>query len=323
MPKKKSKTQKKPREQVRDPVYQLKISLKHIKPPVWRRVLVPAGWTLGSLHDIIQITFAWDNSHLNMFDLDGQKFTVTDGPEAAEDYALGIEDADEAPLDLLDLRPGDKFTYTYDFGDNWEHVVEVEKIVEADSSQTYPYCLKGARAAPPEDCGGPFGYEELLEAQADPQHPDHEEALEWTGGPIDREAFNLDAVNKQLWAGAHLIAPTPKLSDELRKAIEEQAPGLIGADSDTEVTVSLTPSDQGLLAGFAAVRSISGEEWLPLLEFDREVRVSLPLYIWAELGSILISVAEHLDDEIVADRLRSLSTEQIYEGVREAVGKSK
>ena len=93
-----------------------------------------------------------------------------------------------------------KFTYVYDFGDNWHHTVQVEKVLELEPKVKYPRCVKGSRAGPPEDCGGPWGYGGFLEAIQNPSHEEHEEMLEWVGGEFDPEAFDLEAVNEELAA---------------------------------------------------------------------------------------------------------------------------
>src|SRR5207302_231955 len=93
-----------------------------------------------------------------------------------------------------------KFTYVYDFGDNWRHIIQVEKVLEPAPKVKYPHCVKGSRAGPPEDCGGAWGYGSFLEAIQNPGHAEHEEMLEWIGGEFDPEAFDLDALNEELAA---------------------------------------------------------------------------------------------------------------------------
>ena len=93
-----------------------------------------------------------------------------------------------------------KFRYIYDFGDNWEHIVTVEKTLDADPTAKYPHCTAGKRACPPEDCGGPWSYDEFLVAISDPKHKEHKELLEWVGGEFDPEKFDLSEVNQQLAA---------------------------------------------------------------------------------------------------------------------------
>lgn len=96
------------------------------------------------------------------------------------------------------VSEGDKLIYEYDFGDGWEHKIRIEKILPAEKGKRYPVCLAGKRACPPEDCGGPPGYERLLEVLRDPKHEEYEETLEWLGGPFDPEAFDVNEVNRML-----------------------------------------------------------------------------------------------------------------------------
>jgi hypothetical protein len=89
-------------------------------------------------------------------------------------------------------------SYTYDFGDNWEHTIQIEKVVDAEPGIRYPRCIDGKRACPPEDCGGAWGYGDFLKAIQDPKHSEHEEMTEWIGGEFDPEEFDLAAVNNGL-----------------------------------------------------------------------------------------------------------------------------
>lgn len=175
-----------------DTVLQLKISLLGLgDPPVWRRLLVPAGIKLDRLHDLIQAAIGWDGYHMHAFSAGGVDYGIPD-PE------LGFRDERRTTLGRVIAKPGDRLRYTYDFGDNWEHDILIEQVGPPVPELAYPVCLAGERACPPDDCGGVWGYAELLEALADPKHPEHEWLLEWAGGPIDPEAFDRDEVNKQL-----------------------------------------------------------------------------------------------------------------------------
>ncbi len=98
-------------------------------------------------------------------------------------------------FDVADSRS--KIIYNYDFGDDWRHQIKIEKITD-DESQVTPYCLDGARACPPEDSGGPWGYQNNLKVLADPDHEDYQDVIEWMGDKFDPEKFNRDAVNRQL-----------------------------------------------------------------------------------------------------------------------------
>ena len=173
-------------------VYQLKITLRDIKPPVWRRVQVK-DCTLNQLHDIIQTCMGWDGYHLHSFEIGGEQYSEPD-PDGM------METEDERKVKLSQIVAGGikKFTYTYDFGDNWDHVVQVEKTLEAEAGVRYPRCIAGKRACPPEDCGGPWGYAEFLEAVSNPKQERHEELLEWAGGEFDPESFDTEAVNEEL-----------------------------------------------------------------------------------------------------------------------------
>ncbi len=187
-----------PKTAARD-IYQLKVTLRGSKPPIWRRLQVASDTSLYKLHQIIQIAMDWDNSHLHHF-IVGE--TVYDDRASEPDpFGLGMESKDErkAKLGQLLSRPKEKLLYEYDFGDSWEHEILLEKVLPPDEGTRYPVCVGGKRAAPPDDCGGIWGYYEMLDALSDPDHPDHEEYDEWLGAePFDTETFDLDAINDRL-----------------------------------------------------------------------------------------------------------------------------
>jgi hypothetical protein len=172
-------------------VYQLKITLKDVRPPIWRRALVP-DCSLEELHEIIQVAMGWENYHLFDFEVGGERYTDSRGADELE-----MEDASQVLLSELVPKEKFKFGYTYDFGDDWRHEIVVEKILPQGAGRDAPVCLDGKRACPPEDVGGPWGYVDYLQALADPEHESHEDMLEW-GGEFDPEAFDLDEVNKVL-----------------------------------------------------------------------------------------------------------------------------
>ncbi|MFV2072957.1 MAG: plasmid pRiA4b ORF-3 family protein [Thermoanaerobaculales bacterium] len=177
-----------------DKALQLKISLVHSKPPIWRRVLVHESLTLADLHVVIQIVMGWENSHLHDFEMGSERFT-----EFEEDVQSGARDSTTVTLRGLGLnRKGRTVTYNYDFGDGWRHKVFVESSRPAEDSPMLPVCMTGRRACPPEDSGGVHGYEDLLEAVSDPTHPDHDELSEWLDPDFDPEAFDVDRVNRDL-----------------------------------------------------------------------------------------------------------------------------
>jgi hypothetical protein len=172
-------------------VYQLKITLAHVSPLIWRRIQTP-DCTLSKLHEIIQNCMGWGGEHLWAFVINGQEFGEDPGGYSEMLSPLKIG------LSQLVARGIKKFRYDYDFGDDWQHVVLIERVVEPDPKQRYPRCLKGSRACPPEDCGGPWGYPHFLEAIQNPEHTEHEDMLDWIGGEFDPEKFDLEAVNRRL-----------------------------------------------------------------------------------------------------------------------------
>ena len=175
------------------PVYQLKISLDDVRPPIWRRVLTPASIPLAKLHQLIQLAMGWHNSHLHAFNVGAT--TYGDPHPDLDDWMVnqrGVTLAQIAPAEKSKVR------YEYDFGDGWVHTLLVEKILPSEEGQTYPRCLTGRRACPPEDCGGPWGYADFLEALTDPGHEQHTQLVEWVGEDFNPAAFELDAVNAKL-----------------------------------------------------------------------------------------------------------------------------
>lgn len=180
------------------PVYQLKISLNKASPPIWRRVLVPAGIQLETLHTVIQAVFGWTDSHLHQF-IDGRTH-YEPNPEGSGWGMMEIEDSRGVRLQDLMRREKDKIIYEYDFGDSWEHVVLLEKVMEPEPDQQLPICVKGMRACPPEDCGGLYGYYSMLEILEGPACQEKKELTQWLGGPLDPKAFNCAEANARLRA---------------------------------------------------------------------------------------------------------------------------
>ena len=178
-------------------VYELEIWLMDIEPRIWRRVAVPDNIKLPTLHEVIQGVMGWTDSHLHAFIVGDHRYSY---PHPGLDMDDDELDERRAKLTDLVLRPKDRFVYEYDFGDCWRHVVEVVSIRPPDTGVKYPVCLSGQRACPPEDCGGPWSYDEFLEAILNSDHEEHEEMLEWVGGRFDPEAFDLKAANRQLRA---------------------------------------------------------------------------------------------------------------------------
>ena len=146
-------------------VYQLKVTLNESKPPIWRRILVADTTTLGQLHSILQTVMGWTDSHLHMFNVNGQ---IYGDPEDDETGMMGTKKETCYRLDQFVRSEGFKFRYEYDFGDSWDHILLVEKILPAEKGKHYPLCIAGKRACPPEDVGGVWGYGDFLQAISDP-----------------------------------------------------------------------------------------------------------------------------------------------------------
>lgn len=172
-------------------MYQLKIMLMGIRPPIWRRILVPSTMRLCCLHDTIQVVFGWTDTHLHNFEQRGAYWGVPD--EEFEEMA----DEGKVSVGNVLVRVGDSMTYTYDFGDDWRHKILLERVLPAGAISR-PVCLGGRRHRPPEDVGGPSGYQEFLNASLQPEHGESEQLRKWAGGRFHAEEFNLKGVNEVL-----------------------------------------------------------------------------------------------------------------------------
>ena len=178
-------------------VLQLTITLLGTMPPIWRRLLAPAGFTLAQLHDVLQAAMGWQSCHMHEFSAGRRHF----GKPNPEDRPMGmppVENGRTVRLSSLLGRVGAKVVYTYDTGDSWEHGIVLEKRLPVDPGTAYPVCTGGERACPPEDCGGIGGFYDLLDAPGDPTHEQHDELLDWVGGDHDPGAFSIVEVNRML-----------------------------------------------------------------------------------------------------------------------------
>lgn len=176
-------------------IYQMKVTLKYSKPPIWRRIQVAGDTRLDKLHLILQAVMGWENYHLHQFIVGG---TYYGKPHPDYDAFFEMKDEKEVRLNQIAPREKFKFIYEYDFGDSWEHELLVEKILPPEPDVHYSRCIKGKRACPPEDVGGVWGYDSFLEAIQNPDDSEHEDMLEWIGGEFDPEAFDLDEINEAL-----------------------------------------------------------------------------------------------------------------------------
>jgi hypothetical protein len=182
-------------------VYQFRITLLDIQPPIWRRIQVKNG-TLDKLHERIQTAMGWTNSHLHHFKIREQLYG---DPDLMQESFEEMEYNDSTTTRLSAILPKtgerSRFEYEYDFGDSWRHDVLFEGCLRAKPGQRYPVCVEGARACPPEDVGGTRGYEEFVEAMADPDHERHEEYRRWIGRRFDPEAFDPTKATRRMWRG--------------------------------------------------------------------------------------------------------------------------
>ncbi|MFI6390654.1 plasmid pRiA4b ORF-3 family protein [Nonomuraea sp. NPDC050540] len=176
-------------------IHRIKVTLVGSRPPIWRRLEVASTITLRALHTVLQAAFGWEDGHLWVFDSSLGRYGVAD-------RELQIAGAAARRLDQVAPAGQDRLSYTYDFGDDWEHTILVEAVTAAGSGIAYPRCLDGRGACPPEDCGGVWGYDHLLEILADPHHEEHEDRLEWLGldsaDEFNPTAFDVARANTAL-----------------------------------------------------------------------------------------------------------------------------
>ncbi len=173
-------------------VYQLKITLQETKPEIWRRFLVDSSIKLPDLSKVIQTVMGWTNSHLHQFVKDGKIYSEPDEESFHESV-----DYRKIRLNQFMTEEKQSVIYDYDFGDGWSHKIVLEKII-SDKIQNYPECIGGKRACPPEDCGGPFGYGNLMEILSDPDNEEYDSMMDWLEGDFDPEFFDIEEVNEML-----------------------------------------------------------------------------------------------------------------------------
>ena len=174
---------------------QLKIELQHVKPKVWRRLVVPSTIHLPKLHVVLLRVMGWAGGHCHAF-----SFTSGEYGEPDPDWDDHLINESRVSLNTA-LAGSTSFTWEYDFGDGWTHKIKVERIdtMPAEHKLKFPICLAGAGACPPEDVGGPPGYEDFVQAMANPNHPEHASLKQWYGRPFDPNAFDVQQVQDQLY----------------------------------------------------------------------------------------------------------------------------
>jgi pRiA4b ORF-3-like protein len=173
-------------------LYEIKIQLRYINPPVYRILRIPSRTSLLKFHKLLQRSMGWKNYHAYLFEVEWKRYG-----EHPEQWDFEVFDFHAITLEKIFSGGTKSLIYDYDMGDGWRHDIELLGTLEVEGKEE-PACIAGARACPPEDCGGTPGYENLLETLADPMHEEHDELLEWIGGKYDPEKFDLEAVDRAL-----------------------------------------------------------------------------------------------------------------------------
>jgi hypothetical protein len=179
-----------------DKAYQLEVVLCDSDPPIWRRLRVLGTTTLHALHGVLQVAFGWKSAHLYQFEFEGRRFAEPDPDDDIR--SVRTESPRRTRINDLALGQGSKLEYVYDFGDWWAVTILVEAVFERNPSEVYPLCVDGARRGPPEDSGGIPGYADLLDALANPRHPEHARYARWVPHGFDPNAFDAIDVTRLL-----------------------------------------------------------------------------------------------------------------------------
>jgi len=218
-------------QQRRRAVYQIKVTVHDVEPPIWRRIQIWEDATLTQLHRVLQVALGWEDCHLHEFIIERRAYGF---PDPEDDFFCDRKAIDERRERLRNVVPrvGTRFAYHYDFGDSWWHDLLLESIVLPEPQAQYPRCLAGERRAPPENVGGPSGYARFLEAISHPERGEQEDSLQWQG-PFDPASFSLDAINERLHrtfcsrkkSGANVVAyPEPQSNRALAGASAVRLP---------------------------------------------------------------------------------------------------
>ncbi len=194
-------------------ICQIKVTLLGSKPPIWRRLLVPAFLPLATFHNVLQAAMGWENCHLHDFRAGVQRFEIPPPEDEIYEQSRATDERTSHVFHLFD-QVGAKAIYTYDFGDGWQHTLTLEEMSPRDPEARYPLCTGGKGQCPPEDCGGMGGFYSFLEAIGDPKHREHERMLEW-GGDYDPNGFSVNEVNQRL-------APLPRRAPKRQRGSQSR-----------------------------------------------------------------------------------------------------
>ncbi len=266
-------------------VYQFKVTLRGIRPPIWRRIQVPETYTFWDLHVAIQDAMGWMDYHAHEF--------IVPDPRGGERVRIGVPDPEYGFQTVLPEEKqrisdwfqaeGDPSLYVYDFGDDWEHKVKLEKIVPREEGEDYPRCAGGKCACPPEDCGGPWGYRHMLEVLADPGHEEYEEMMEWLAGGFEPELFHPGGV----------VFMDPDVRRRYTEGSWWMPPAATGGTrtGEEDAEACADPSLLGLLE-----RIRSGE--LPLADFKDELGALMPDSVLAATAAVDAAMTAYEKGEI-------------------------
>jgi hypothetical protein len=188
-----------------DTLLRIHATLIDIEPAIWRRIELSGRTSLKQLHGILQIAFGWEDCHMHQFEKGKQRYGVVDPNDP---FDLNTLPEAKHTLGQLLVRKGNKLIYWYDFGDDWFHEIKLEALIAPEPGLQYPRITDGARRCPPEDCGGTYGYENLLLVLTNKKHPQHRDLHDWVGSGFDPEAFSVADTNKRL-ARKRTLAPKP------------------------------------------------------------------------------------------------------------------
>jgi hypothetical protein len=187
-------------------VYYLRVTLEDSKPAIWRDILVPNDLTLEGLHYVIQAVMGWGNCHRHQFIAENVIYTNDLLHNEDDEYGLldgedlEKQDRSEKKYTVAHLlsKEDDTIIYEYDLGDSWTHQVKLKKILPVDANAHQPRCIKGEKACPPEDCGGIWGYTDMLDTLRNTEHSENTQILAWFGEDFNPDHFDIEAVNRTL-----------------------------------------------------------------------------------------------------------------------------
>ena len=234
-------------------VYQIRLTLAGTTPPIWRRLLVSASMTLPQFHDVLQIAMGWQNCHLHQFSGAGAKYGQDDPSEPGCLAQMGWIDERKARVSQLLPGAGATAEYLYDFGDDWLHEIVVEQVLPVDPRRAYPVCLEGKGAGPPEDCGGPHGFENIREALSDPKHPQYwdmklfyeDYQLKYSLAAVNRGLRKRFPAKAKKVAAKKAAGPKTDVVGCFDPAWTQPVPDQVGPG--TRVPISLTDPERRLL----------------------------------------------------------------------------